>query len=53
MKLKILALILVGCLTLGVAGCGGGNKKDENVYVYSWGDYLNPATLKLFEEVIS
>ena len=50
MKLKILALILVGCLTLGVAGCGGGNKKDENVYVYSWGDYLNPEVLQLFEK---
>ena len=50
MKLKILALILVSCMTLGVAGCGGGNKKDENVYVYSWGDYLNPEVLQLFEK---
>ncbi|MBQ6006295.1 MAG: ABC transporter substrate-binding protein [Selenomonadaceae bacterium] len=49
-KFKILALILVSCLTFSIAGCGGGDKKEEVVYVYSWGDYLNPATLKLFEE---
>ena len=49
-KLKILALILVSCLAFGVAGCGGGDKKEEVVYVYSWGDYLNPEVLNLFEE---
>lgn len=48
-KLKILALILVSCLAFGVAGCGG-DKKEEVVYVYSWGDYLNPEVLNLFEE---
>ena len=50
MKLKILALVLVSCLALGVAGCGGGDKKEEVVYVYSWGDYLDPETLKIFEK---
>ena len=50
-KFKILALILVSCLTLGIAGCGGGSdKKEQVVYVYSWGDYLNPEVLKLFEK---
>ena len=52
MKFKILALILVSCLMLGVAGCGGGggDKKEQVVYVYSWGDYLNPEVLQLFEK---
>ncbi|MBE8951250.1 MAG: ABC transporter substrate-binding protein [Quinella sp. 3Q1] len=50
-KLKILVLILVSCLTFGVAGCGGGGDKEEQVvYVYSWGDYLNPEVLTLFEK---
>ena len=49
-KLKILALLLVSCLAFGVAGCGGGDKKEEKVYVYSWGDYLNPEVLQLFEK---
>lgn len=51
MKLKILALILVSCMTFGIAGCGGGgDKKEQVVYVYSWGDYLNPEVLQLFEK---
>ena len=49
-KFKILALLLVSLLAFGVAGCGGGDKKEEKVYVYSWGDYLNPEVLKLFEK---
>lgn len=47
-KLKILALILVSCLTFG---CGAGGDKDKQVvYIYSWGDYINPDVLKLFEK---
>ncbi len=49
-KFKILALLLVSCLAFGVAGCGGGNKSEQKVYVYSWGDYLDPEVLKLFEK---
>ena len=49
-KLKILALILVGLLTFGVAGCGGNDKDKQVVYIYSWGDYINPEVLKLFEQ---
>ena len=40
----------MSCLAFGVAGCGGGDKKEEKVYVYSWGDYLNPEVLQLFEK---
>ena len=51
MRLKLLALLLISCLAIGVAGCGGGDKKSEQVvYVYSWGDYLDPETLKIFEK---
>ena len=48
-KFKILVLILVSCLTFG-CGAGGGDKKEEVVYVYSWGDYLDPEVLKIFEQ---
>jgi len=48
-KLKVLVLILVSCLMFG-CGSGGGDKKGEVVYVYSWGDYLDPETLKIFEK---
>ncbi len=48
---KFFMLLLVSCLALGVAGCGsGGDKKDDVVYVYSWGDYLDPEVLKVFEK---
>ena len=51
-KLKVLALILVSCLTFGCGsgGGGGGGKSDQVVYVYSWGDYLNPEVLTMFEK---
>ena len=48
-KFKILILILISCLTFG-CGSVGNDKKDEVVYVYSWGDYLDPETLKIFEK---
>jgi len=49
-RLKIFALLLVSCLAFGIAGCGGGGDKKQEVYVYSWGDYLDPETLKIFEK---
>ncbi|MBR2518277.1 MAG: ABC transporter substrate-binding protein [Selenomonadaceae bacterium] len=50
MKFKVLALTLLCCLMLGCGAAGGGNNSDKVVYVYSWGDYINPETLKLFEQ---
>ena len=52
MKLKILALVMLCCLMFGCGGSqsGGGDKSDSVVYVYSWGDYLDPETLKMFEK---
>ena len=49
MKLKILVLLLVSLMMFG-CGSQGGDKKDEVVYVYSWGDYLDPEVLKIFEK---
>lgn len=50
MKLKILALVMLCCLMFGCGGGQSGNKADKVVYVYSWGDYLDPETLKMFEQ---
>lgn len=49
MKKILAALILLGSLA---GGCSlAENDDDENVvYVYSWGDYLDPETLDMFEE---
>ena len=51
-RLKFLALLMMSCLMFGVAGCGstGDGGKKEQVYVYSWGDYLDPEVLKTFEQ---
>lgn len=50
-KFKMLALLLVSLLAFGAAGCGGGGEKDKQVvYVYSWGDYVDPEVLKIFEQ---
>ena len=39
------------CLTMLTAGCStSDDDADEVVYVYSWGDYIDPATLEMFEE---
>lgn len=48
---KILAVLFV-MVAFVFSGCGSGNNdsKKNEVYVYTWGDYLNPATLELFEK---
>lgn len=50
---KGLILVLTVVLTLGlVTGCGGGSKAGENgqVYVYCFGDYIDPELEYEFEE---
>ena len=48
---KFLALILILSMTaILFTGCGNEEKESNVVYVYSWGDYLDPETLKMFEE---
>ena len=49
-KLKVLVLVLISCLTFGCGSSSGGSDKKEEVYVYSWGDYLDPEVLKIFEK---
>ena len=51
--LMAILLSLILCPLSLMTGCGSqggeGDKKEEVVYVYSWGDYLDPEVLKIFE----
>ena len=48
---KLLALLLCGCLSVSaLTGCGNSSSKENVVYVYNWGEYLDPETLELFEQ---
>lgn len=48
---KLLALLLCGVLSVtALTGCGSGSAKENVVYVYNWGEYLDPETLELFEK---
>ena len=48
---KILAVLFV-MVAFAFSGCGSGQNdaKKNEVYVYTWGDYLDPATLEMFEK---
>ena len=48
---KILAVLFV-MVAFVFSGCGTGQNdaKKNEVYVYTWGDYLDPATLEMFEK---
>ena len=49
---KGIALLLCTALAVGtLTGCGS-EKGGENgvVYVYNWGEYIDPQTLDMFEE---
>ncbi len=48
-------LVMMACVLLVVsvlAGCGNSSNAGENgeVYVFNWGEYIDPATLDMFEE---
>ena len=45
---KVLCLVLVLCLAVPLLACGGGAKTTINVL--NWGDYIDPALLKQFEQ---
>lgn len=50
---KLIASILCGVTAAALlTGCGSGNSDGENgqVYVYNWGEYIDPQTLDMFEE---
>lgn len=57
MKIKkifklVMSVLLTAMFCLNLTGCGGDNssKKENVVYVYSWGDYIDPKVLDIFEK---
>lgn len=49
---KLIALGLCTCMTAALlSGCGSANKyPNGKVYVYNWGEYIDPDTLDMFEK---
>ncbi len=48
---KILALLLCGITCMAtLTGCGSSEGKNGEVYVYNWGEYIDPETITMFEE---
>lgn len=49
---KLIAFMTLSALSLSLlTGCGsGGGGENGEVYVYNWGEYIDPETLTLFEE---
>ncbi len=49
---KLLALILSSALcAVALTGCGGSQTgQNGEVYVYNWGEYIDPETITMFEE---
>lgn len=45
----IVSLGLIAVTALNLVGCGA-DKPNEQVYVYNWGDYIDPEVNSLFEE---
>lgn len=47
----LLSVILTAAVCLNLTGCGSKDtaKNENTVYVYSWGDYIDPEVLKMFE----
>ncbi len=48
---KLFALFLCGvtCMSL-FTGCGASDGENGEVYVYNWGEYIDPETITMFEE---
>lgn len=47
---KILLVLLSLIIMANATGCGDNSKNQNTVYVYSWGDYLDPKVLEMFEQ---
>ena len=48
---KRLLFALAAVAVMSFAGCGSaGNNSDQTVYVYNWGEYIDPETLDSFEK---
>ncbi len=48
-KLFALLLCVVTCLPL-LTGCGSSGGENGEVYVYNWGEYIDPETITMFED---
>lgn len=48
-KLFVLLLCVVTCLPL-LTGCGSSGGENGEVYVYNWGEYIDPETITMFED---
>lgn len=46
---RVLSLGLAGIMTVGLTACGS-SEPNTKVYVYNWGDYIDPEVNELFEE---
>ncbi len=49
---KVLAVMLISVLGMTILSACGGSAGGENgvVYVYNWGEYIDPETIEMFEE---
>lgn len=48
---KLLAALLCGAVSMALfTGCGSKGGENGIVYVYNWGEYIDPETIEMFEE---
>ena len=48
---KLFALLLLVCMSTTIlTGCGSSGGENGEVYVYNWGEYIDPETIFMFEE---
>ena len=50
MKKRIVVITALALLACVFAACGKANNKNGKVYVYNWGEYIDPETISMFEE---
>lgn len=50
MKKILLCVATAVVATVGLAGCGSSAATNGEVVVYNWGEYIDPATIDMFEE---
>ena len=48
---KLLSLLLLVCMSMTLlTACGGSGGENGEVYVYNWGEYIDPEAITMFEE---
>ena len=43
-------LIFILCVPFSLAGCGSSTGENGEIYVYNWGEYIDPEVIEIFEE---